>query len=55
MKIFKKCATHCTEFKAQTTSRYPDAYIEGGAGRIIVAQGETNPIPGYRSAILKRE
>lgn len=29
------CATHCTEFKADIASRYPDTYIEGGAGRII--------------------
>lgn len=29
------CATHCTEFKADIASRYPDACIEGGAGRII--------------------
>ncbi|MEA2014984.1 MAG: MBL fold metallo-hydrolase [Thermodesulfobacteriota bacterium] len=29
------CATHCTQFKAKIKSLYPDAYIEGGAGRII--------------------
>jgi 7,8-dihydropterin-6-yl-methyl-4-(beta-D-ribofuranosyl)aminobenzene 5'-phosphate synthase len=29
------CATHCTEFKAQIASRYPDACIEGGAGVVI--------------------
>ncbi len=29
------CATHCTEFKTQIQSRFPDTYIEGGAGTII--------------------
>ncbi|HOO89784.1 MAG TPA: MBL fold metallo-hydrolase [Syntrophales bacterium] len=29
------CATHCTEYKAEIQFLYPDAYIEGGAGRII--------------------
>ncbi len=29
------CPTHCTEFKAEIAARYPDACIEGGAGRII--------------------
>jgi len=29
------CATHCTKFKTEIESLYPDEYIEGGAGRII--------------------
>ena len=29
------CATHCTEFKEDIASRFPDTYIKGGAGRII--------------------
>jgi len=29
------CATHCTQFKTEIKSMYPDEYIEGGAGRII--------------------
>ncbi|MBW2544776.1 MAG: MBL fold metallo-hydrolase [Deltaproteobacteria bacterium] len=29
------CATHCTKFKKEIESLYPDEYIEGGAGRII--------------------
>ena len=29
------CATHCTEFKTQIQSLYPDTYIEGGAGITI--------------------
>ena len=29
------CPTHCTFFKSQIRSIFPDAYIEGGAGRII--------------------
>ncbi len=29
------CPTHCTQFKSQIKSLYPDKYIEGGAGVII--------------------
>jgi 7,8-dihydropterin-6-yl-methyl-4-(beta-D-ribofuranosyl)aminobenzene 5'-phosphate synthase len=29
------CPTHCTEFIKEIKSLYPDAYTEGGAGRII--------------------
>ncbi len=29
------CPTHCTFFKARIRSIFPDAYVEGGAGRII--------------------
>jgi 7,8-dihydropterin-6-yl-methyl-4-(beta-D-ribofuranosyl)aminobenzene 5'-phosphate synthase len=29
------CATHCTQQKAKIRSLYPEAYIEGGAGRVI--------------------
>lgn len=29
------CATHCTEHIAEIKSRYPDTYLEGGAGRVI--------------------
>ena len=29
------CATHCTQYKAEIKSLYPEQYIEGGAGRII--------------------
>ena len=29
------CPTHCTQFKSEIESRYPDKYIDGGAGRII--------------------
>ena len=29
------CATHCTQYKAEIKSLYPEKYIEGGAGKII--------------------
>ncbi|QTA90587.1 MBL fold metallo-hydrolase [Desulfonema magnum] len=29
------CATHCTLFKQEIKTYYPDTYVEGGAGRII--------------------
>ena len=29
------CPTHCTQYKADIKSIYPEKYIEGGAGRII--------------------
>ena len=29
------CATHCTQFKSEIMSRYPEKYIEGGAGKVI--------------------
>jgi 7,8-dihydropterin-6-yl-methyl-4-(beta-D-ribofuranosyl)aminobenzene 5'-phosphate synthase len=29
------CPTHCTQFKSQIKSLYPDKYVEGGAGVII--------------------
>ena len=29
------CPTHCTQFKTEIKSLYPDKYIQGGAGRII--------------------
>lgn len=29
------CPTHCTEFIKEIKSLYPDAYTEGGAGRVI--------------------
>lgn len=29
------CATHCTQFKPEIKSRYPEKYIEGGAGKVI--------------------
>ncbi len=29
------CATHCTKHKSELKSLYPDAFIDGGAGRII--------------------
>jgi len=29
------CATHCTQRKKEIESRFPDEYIEGGAGRVI--------------------
>jgi len=29
------CATHCTQQKEKIRSLYPDAYLEGGAGRVI--------------------
>ena len=29
------CPTHCTQYKAEIKSLYPEKYIEGGAGRII--------------------
>jgi 7,8-dihydropterin-6-yl-methyl-4-(beta-D-ribofuranosyl)aminobenzene 5'-phosphate synthase len=39
-KLFKGieliCPTHCTQYKQKIKSLYPEQYIEGGAGRIIV-------------------
>ncbi len=29
------CATHCTQYKSEIKSLYPEKYIEGGAGRVI--------------------
>jgi 7,8-dihydropterin-6-yl-methyl-4-(beta-D-ribofuranosyl)aminobenzene 5'-phosphate synthase len=29
------CATHCTQYKSEMQTMYPDAYIEGGAGKVI--------------------
>jgi len=29
------CATHCTQQKSAIKSLYPDAYLEGGAGKVI--------------------
>ena len=29
------CPTHCTQHKEEIKKRYPQKYIEGGAGRII--------------------
>ena len=29
------CATHCTQYKSETKSLYPEKYIEGGVGKII--------------------
>ena len=29
------CATHCTQYKEEIRSLYPEKYIEGGAGKII--------------------
>ncbi len=29
------CATHCTQYRQEIKSLYPDKYIEGGAGKII--------------------
>lgn len=29
------CPTHCTQFKSEIKSRYPQKYIDGGAGRVI--------------------
>lgn len=29
------CATHCTQYIAEIRAMYPDAYVEGGAGRVI--------------------
>ena len=29
------CPTHCTQYKLQIRSLYPEKYIEGGAGKII--------------------
>jgi 7,8-dihydropterin-6-yl-methyl-4-(beta-D-ribofuranosyl)aminobenzene 5'-phosphate synthase len=34
------CATHCTQYKAEIQSLYPDAYLEGGAGKIITVREE---------------
>ena len=29
------CATHCTRYKSEIQSLYPDIFVEGGAGRIL--------------------
>ena len=29
------CPTHCTQYKAEIKSLYPEKYVEGGAGKII--------------------
>jgi len=29
------CATHCTQFKSEIKTRYPEKYVEGGTGRVI--------------------
>jgi 7,8-dihydropterin-6-yl-methyl-4-(beta-D-ribofuranosyl)aminobenzene 5'-phosphate synthase len=30
------CPTHCTQHKREIKSLYPDQYVEGGAGQVIV-------------------
>ncbi len=30
------CATHCTQFKSEIKKLYPEKYIEGGAGKVIM-------------------
>ena len=29
------CATHCTEHIPEIQSRYPNVFVQGGAGRVI--------------------
>ncbi|HES59563.1 MAG TPA: MBL fold metallo-hydrolase, partial [Caldithrix sp.] len=29
------CSTHCTQYKQEIKSLYPDQYIEGGSGKVI--------------------
>lgn len=29
------CATHCTQYKKEIESLYPEIYVEGGAGKVI--------------------
>ncbi|MFO8100882.1 MAG: MBL fold metallo-hydrolase [Dehalococcoidia bacterium] len=29
------CATHCTQYKQEIKTLYPEEYVEGGAGRVI--------------------
>jgi len=29
------CPTHCTQYKSEIKSLYPEKYVEGGAGRVI--------------------
>jgi len=29
------CPTHCTQYKSEIKSLYPEKYIEGGAGKIM--------------------
>jgi 7,8-dihydropterin-6-yl-methyl-4-(beta-D-ribofuranosyl)aminobenzene 5'-phosphate synthase len=29
------CPTHCTQFKSEIKSRYPEKYVRGGAGKMI--------------------
>ncbi|MFO8085853.1 MAG: MBL fold metallo-hydrolase, partial [Desulfobacterales bacterium] len=29
------CATHCSQYKHEIKTRYPEKYIKGGAGRVI--------------------
>jgi len=29
------CPTHCTQYKAEIKSLYPEKYVEGGAGKVI--------------------
>ena len=29
------CATHCTQYKPEIMSLYPERYVEGGAGKVI--------------------
>ena len=29
------CATHCTQHKAEIRSRFPESFIDGGAGRVL--------------------
>ena len=29
------CPTHCTQFKSEIKSRYPEKYVKGGAGKVI--------------------
>jgi len=30
------CATHCTQHKSEIKSLYPEKYVEGGAGKVII-------------------
>ena len=29
------CATHCTQYKEEIASLYPETHVEGGAGKVI--------------------
>lgn len=32
------CATHCTQYRQEIMSRYPEQYVEGGAGKVIAVE-----------------